>query len=111
MVLAEKAKKRARKTQRLCLASNSRKNTRLDGADWCTCVAVEGGQMHEDAGIDGFDCKHGPCAAGRLETKKAGVLIAVHFGEMRQETTDEPSCIKTIRFSLTNWRETHCGPA
>lgn len=33
-----------------CLASLSRKNTRLDCADCCTCVAVKGGQAHEDAG-------------------------------------------------------------
>jgi len=36
----------------------------------CICVAVEGGQMHEDAGLN----LGSACATERLETKKAGDL-------------------------------------
>ncbi|MFM0720330.1 hypothetical protein PQQ73_28855 [Paraburkholderia strydomiana] len=58
----------------------SRKNTRLDCADCCACVAVEGGQVHEDAGW----LEAGPRAAGRLETKKAGCFIRRSWQELKR---------------------------
>jgi hypothetical protein len=52
----------AKRNKRLCLAISSRKNTRLDCADCCTCVAVEGGQMHEGRGA-GAKLTHAPLKA------------------------------------------------
>ena len=51
-------------------------------------MAVEGGQMHEDADED----RRSACAAERLETKKAGDL-----SQEFRDATDKPSCIKTIQ--------------
>jgi hypothetical protein len=61
-------------------------------ADWCICVAVEGGQMHEDAEQDRGSAR----ATERLETKKAGDLSRLLPWQLR-DATDKPSCIKTIQ--------------
>ncbi|WP_201643186.1 hypothetical protein [Paraburkholderia metrosideri] len=53
----------------------SRKNTRLDCACCCTCVAVEGGQMHEDAGVAG-SMAHAPLEG--LKRKRPVALSAAH---------------------------------
>jgi hypothetical protein len=56
------AEQMAKKSKRLCLAISSRKNTRLDCADCCTCVAVDGGQMHEGRWVGG-KLAHAPLKA------------------------------------------------
>ncbi|MFM0337583.1 hypothetical protein [Paraburkholderia fungorum] len=89
-----------KQTERPCLANDSRKNTRLNCADCCICVAVEGGQMHEDAG--GWKHAHAPLKG--LKRKRPVLDSPLKKTRSGEEMTDKPSCIKNVQFRLCRAR-------
>ena len=60
----------------------------------------------KDAEVTGAWLAVDPDAAGRLETKKAGL----EFFRLCGETTDEPSCLKTARFRMPHARKMRGEP-